>query len=137
MWRSLSDRDRDRHSLSVDSLDAVLEKQARHNLLPERFGEHFAYAHGFASIFRAFARVAISVPDKQNHIAVLDRILDLLFVHCSPQSCDRENQVGLVPLMFRSWATAVTSWAGANGFVKRTLFGTPCEAHSAALSPVI
>lgn len=125
------------HSLSVGSLDAVLEKQAGHNLLPERFGEHFAYAHGFGSICRAFAGVAISVPDKQIYVAVLDRFLDLLFVHCSPQLSVRNNQVGLVPLMFRSWATAVTSWAGANGFVKRTLLGTPCEAHSAALSPVM
>src|SRR5882757_9927981 len=37
-----------------------------------------------------------------------------------------------VPLLLRSWATAVTSCDGANGLVKRTLLGTPREAHWAA-----
>jgi len=32
---------------------------------------------------------------------------------------------------------AVTSWAGANGLVIRMLLGTPLEAHSSALSPVM
>jgi hypothetical protein len=41
------------------------------------------------------------------------------------------------PLAFRSCETAVKSCAGANGLVRRTLLGTPCAAHSAALSPVI
>ncbi len=41
-----------------------------------------------------------------------------------------------VPVL-RSCATAVTSCAGANGLVSRMLFGTPLEAHSSALSPVI
>src|SRR5216683_592333 len=41
-----------------------------------------------------------------------------------------------VPLL-RSWETAVTSCAGANGLVKRTLLGTPCEPYSSALAPVI
>ena len=38
---------------------------------------------------------------------------------------------------FRSCDTAVTSWAGAKGLVKRMLFGTPCEAHSSAAVPVM
>jgi hypothetical protein len=37
----------------------------------------------------------------------------------------------------RSCATAVTSCAGANGLVSKILFGTPLEAHSSALSPVM
>jgi hypothetical protein len=37
----------------------------------------------------------------------------------------------------RSWETAVTSWAGANGLVKRMLLGTPCEPYSSALAPVM
>jgi hypothetical protein len=40
-----------------------------------------------------------------------------------------------VPLL-RSWETAVTSCAGANGLVRRMLFGTPCEAYWSALAPV-
>jgi hypothetical protein len=43
--------------------------------------------------------------------------------------------VGVPPL--RSWETAVTSWAGANGLVRRTLWGTPCEAHWSALAAVM
>jgi hypothetical protein len=34
-----------------------------------------------------------------------------------------------VGVALRSWETAVTSCAGANGLVKRMLLGTPCEAH--------
>ena len=37
----------------------------------------------------------------------------------------------------RSWEIAVTSCAGANGLVSRILFGTPLEAQSSALSPVM
>ncbi len=40
--------------------------------------------------------------------------------------------MGGVPL-FKSWETAVTSCAGANGLVKRMLLGTPCEPHSSVL----
>src|ERR1700722_6879367 len=37
----------------------------------------------------------------------------------------------------RSWETAVTSCAGANGLVRRMLLGTPRDGQSAALPPVI
>ena len=37
----------------------------------------------------------------------------------------------------RSWEIAVTNCAGANGLVSRILFGTPLEAQSSALSPVM
>jgi hypothetical protein len=37
----------------------------------------------------------------------------------------------------RSWETAVTSCAGANGLVRRMLLGTPWDGQSAALPPVI
>ena len=30
---------------------------------------------------------------------------------------------------------AVTSWAGANGFSRRMLLGTPCDAHRSAAAP--
>jgi hypothetical protein len=39
--------------------------------------------------------------------------------------------------LFSSWETAVRSCAGANGFDNMILFGTPLEAQSAALSPLI
>jgi hypothetical protein len=39
--------------------------------------------------------------------------------------------------LFRSWETAVTSWAGANGFCSRMLSGTPCDAQSFAVAPVM
>src|ERR1700738_3158675 len=38
--------------------------------------------------------------------------------------------------VLRSWETAVTSCAGANGLVNRTLFGTPCDAHWSAWAAV-
>ena len=40
-------------------------------------------------------------------------------------------------LLFRSWDTAVTSWAGAKGLDNMMLFGTPFEAQSSALSPLM
>jgi len=40
-------------------------------------------------------------------------------------------------VLFRSCATAVTSWAVANGLGKRTLLGTPLEAHCSAAAPVM
>src|ERR1700730_7163444 len=39
--------------------------------------------------------------------------------------------------VLRSWETAVTSCAGANGLVNRTLFGTPCDAHWSAWAAVM
>jgi len=44
--------------------------------------------------------------------------------------------IGGVPA-FRSCEMAVTICAGANGLVKRMLFGTPREAHSSAAAPVM
>lgn len=38
---------------------------------------------------------------------------------------------------FSSWDTAVTSWAGANGFCRRMLLGTPCAPQSSAAAPVM
>jgi len=40
-------------------------------------------------------------------------------------------------LALRSWATAVTSWAGANGFASMMLLGTPFDAHSSACAPLV
>lgn len=40
-------------------------------------------------------------------------------------------------LALRSCATAVTSWAGANGFESRMLLGTPLDAHSSACAPLM
>jgi hypothetical protein len=37
----------------------------------------------------------------------------------------------------RSWEIAVTSCAGANGFCRRTLPGTPCTGQSAPAAPVM
>jgi hypothetical protein len=37
----------------------------------------------------------------------------------------------------RSWETAVTSCAGANGLVRRMLLGTPFAAHLSALAAVM
>ena len=47
----------------------------------------------------------------------------------------RSYAAGILP--FRSWATAVTSWAGAKGLASMMLLGTPLEAQSSALSPLI
>ena len=38
---------------------------------------------------------------------------------------------------FRSWASAVTNCAEANGLFKRMLLGTPCEAHCSDAAPVM
>ena len=40
-------------------------------------------------------------------------------------------------LVLRSWETAVTSCAGANGFANMMLLGTPLEGQSAALAPLM
>jgi hypothetical protein len=40
-------------------------------------------------------------------------------------------------LSLRSWATTVTSCAGANGFRMRMLFATPCAGHASATPQVI
>jgi hypothetical protein len=39
--------------------------------------------------------------------------------------------------LLRSWETTKTSCAGANGLVKRTLLGTPREAHWSACAAVM
>ena len=39
--------------------------------------------------------------------------------------------------LLSSWATAVTSWAGANGFESMMLLGTPLDDQSSALSPLM
>jgi hypothetical protein len=43
---------------------------------------------------------------------------------------------GGVPVL-RSWETAVTSCAGANGFANMMLFGTPFDAQSPASLPLM
>src|SRR4051812_19083398 len=39
--------------------------------------------------------------------------------------------------LLRSWATAVTSCAGANGLLSMMLFGTPLDAQSSACAPLM
>jgi hypothetical protein len=49
------------------------------------------------------------------------------------------RQLGAVAggTLLRSWETAVTSWAGANGFARLMLFGTPFDAQSSASLPLM
>ena len=52
---------------------------------------------------------------------------------------ERSHAVGAAggPAAFRSWETAVTSCAGANGFASMMLLGTPFDAHSSACAPLM
>ena len=54
-----------------------------------------------------------------------------------PQAFERVRGVLPKVPLFRSSETAVTSWAAANGLSNIMLFGTPLEAESSALSPLI
>jgi len=57
----------------------------------------------------------------------LNRMDALIFINAAIR---RPHVVGVPSL--RSWETAVTSCAGANGLVRRTLLGTPCEGQRSA-----
>lgn len=49
-----------------------------------------------------------------------------------PRTCNRSSHPEL-----RSWERAVKSCAGANGFARRMLLGTPFEGHSSPAAPVM
>jgi hypothetical protein len=54
----------------------------------------------------------------------------LVAIEAPPYSCGGGTR-------FRSCETAVTICAGANGFTKSRLFGTPCEAHWSPDAPLM
>ncbi len=82
---------------------------------------------------RYFPRTAQRIHDAETGDFVPAKCKKVYLSHATRPG--RPYVVG-VPLL-RSWETAVTSCAGANGLVKRTLLGTPCEPYSSALAPVI
>ena len=58
------------------------------------------------------------------------------FARSSSAFCFLVVVISVAPI-FRSWDTAVTIWAGANGFIISTLLGTPIDPQSFALAPVM
>src|SRR4029079_12934390 len=68
---------------------------------------------------------------------------------CHPDDCQiimRDNEraprlrrpyVAAGGALFNSGAVAVRSWAGANRFASRMLFGTPFDAHPSAFAPLM
>jgi hypothetical protein len=78
---------------------------------------------------RAWERVVPTICSGNERGRQLGRpLLDQSGEGSTSEACGLGSGLGGLP-MLRSCEMAVTSWAGANGFSRRMLLGTPCDAH--------